>query len=172
VTGTGEPVLQAVGLVHRFPNRWRRGCRAKGEIEVLRGVSLDLLRGECLAVVGESGSGKTTLARALLRLIQPTGGEVLHEGKNVLTMGRDGMLLASEDGRTEHFPSLARRVFDVTGAGDVVMAALASALSEGRDVRDAVDVANRAAGLAVEQPGTSVLGFLGSVLKPTPYDRI
>jgi oligopeptide/dipeptide ABC transporter ATP-binding protein len=56
-------------------------------VQALRGVSLDLFRGECLAVVGESGSGKTTLARAVLLLVRPTSGRVLFRGRDVLRMG-------------------------------------------------------------------------------------
>ena len=55
-------------------------------MQALRGVSLDLHRGECLAVVGESGSGKTTLARAILLLIRPIGGRVVFRGRDVLEM--------------------------------------------------------------------------------------
>jgi oligopeptide/dipeptide ABC transporter ATP-binding protein len=55
-------------------------------VQALRGVSLDLVKGECLALVGESGSGKTTLARAILLLLRPTGGKVLFRGRDVLGM--------------------------------------------------------------------------------------
>ncbi len=55
-------------------------------------MSFDLRESECLAVVGESGSGKTTLARSLLRLVQPTGGEVLFRGVDVLAMDSDELL--------------------------------------------------------------------------------
>jgi ABC-type oligopeptide transport system ATPase subunit len=50
------------------------------------GVSFSVSRGETFAVVGESGCGKTTLARMLLRLIEPDGGEVRFEGRNLLTL--------------------------------------------------------------------------------------
>jgi peptide/nickel transport system ATP-binding protein len=57
-----------------------------GEKRVVRavdGVSLAVRRGETLAVVGESGCGKSTLARLLVRLIRPTAGEVLYEGRDI-----------------------------------------------------------------------------------------
>ncbi len=54
------------------------------------GADLELRRGEIVALVGESGSGKTTLARALLRLIEPTAGEVLFRGRDLSTFsGRE-----------------------------------------------------------------------------------
>ena len=82
----GEPILAIHDLHHEFIERAGTG---KGRrIQALRGVSLDLEKGECMGLVGESGSGKTTLARAILRLIQPTRGSVLFRGKDVLTMGR------------------------------------------------------------------------------------
>ncbi len=61
---------------------------AGGTLRALRGVDLDLFRGECLALVGESGSGKTSLARAVLRLVEPSGGTVRFDGSNVLGMSR------------------------------------------------------------------------------------
>ncbi|MGW8268377.1 MAG: ABC transporter ATP-binding protein, partial [Longimicrobiales bacterium] len=80
-----ETILEVKELRHEFVERAGPG---KGRrVQALRGVSLGLERGECVGLVGESGSGKTTLARAILRLIQPTSGEVLFRGRDVLTMG-------------------------------------------------------------------------------------
>jgi oligopeptide/dipeptide ABC transporter ATP-binding protein len=80
----GEAILEVKDLHHEFVERAGTG---KGRrVQALRGVSLDLEKGECVGLVGESGSGKTTLARVILRLIQPTSGEVLFRGRNVLTM--------------------------------------------------------------------------------------
>jgi ABC-type oligopeptide transport system ATPase subunit len=81
-----EILLSVRGLTHSFPAKggFRKDSTARHP--VLRDVSFDLGPGECLAVVGESGSGKTTLARCVLRLIQPTAGEVLFRGMDVLSM--------------------------------------------------------------------------------------
>ncbi|MFH1764596.1 MAG: oligopeptide/dipeptide ABC transporter ATP-binding protein [Gemmatimonadota bacterium] len=90
--GSGEVLLSARGLTHHFPSRGMRRDWGKGPVQALRGVNFDVKEGECLAVVGESGSGKTTLARSLLRLVRPTGGEVLFRGVDVLTMTSDELL--------------------------------------------------------------------------------
>jgi ABC-type glutathione transport system ATPase component len=58
---------------------------------VVDGVSFTIARGETLGLVGESGSGKSTVARMLLRLVEPTGGEVLYEGRDLLTLGSGEM---------------------------------------------------------------------------------
>ncbi|HEU4479812.1 MAG TPA: dipeptide ABC transporter ATP-binding protein [Pyrinomonadaceae bacterium] len=73
-------------LVKHFP--------VEGSDDVVRavdGVSFDILRGETLGLVGESGCGKSTVGRCLLRLIEPTSGEVNFGGRNVLTLGKSEM---------------------------------------------------------------------------------
>ncbi len=69
----------------------RRGFwqRDGGRVRALDGVDLALERAETLAVVGESGSGKTTLGRCLLRLIEPTAGEVSFQGEDWLALPRE-----------------------------------------------------------------------------------
>ena len=75
-----------------------------------------------------------------------------HIGTVLLTRAAHGMTLY--DGDSFHIPAKAREVFDVTGAGDTVMAALAVMLAEGADLLQAAKVANYAAGIAVSHFGT------------------
>jgi peptide/nickel transport system ATP-binding protein len=62
------------------------GVFGKREFKAVQGVNFKLKRGHTLGVVGESGSGKTTMGLTLLRLHEPTGGEVIFDGKNLLTL--------------------------------------------------------------------------------------
>lgn len=76
----------------------------------------------------------------------------------VVTLGSGGLVLHGADGVVHHVRSAPRDVYDVSGAGDTVMATLAVRLAKGDDLLDAATVANLAAGLAVERPGVSVIG--------------
>ncbi len=67
----------------------RQGLFGKREFKAVQGVSFKLRRGHTLGVVGESGSGKTTMGLTLLRLHAPTGGEVIFDGQNLLTLQAD-----------------------------------------------------------------------------------
>jgi peptide/nickel transport system ATP-binding protein len=64
----------------------RQGVFGKREFKAVQGVSFQLRRGHTLGVVGESGSGKTTMGLTLLRLHEPTGGEVIFDGRNLLKL--------------------------------------------------------------------------------------
>ncbi|MEP3275569.1 MAG: ATP-binding cassette domain-containing protein [Stappiaceae bacterium] len=62
---------------------------AAPRIEILKGLSFDIPRGEVLGIVGGSGSGKSTLGRALLRLLEPTGGSIHFGGKDITHLSED-----------------------------------------------------------------------------------
>jgi len=64
----------------------KQGLFGRREFKAVQGVNFQLRRGHTLGVVGESGSGKTTMGLTLLRLHEPTGGEVLFDGRNLLTL--------------------------------------------------------------------------------------
>jgi len=67
------------------------GGGAKGEVRAVDDVSFDIQSGETLGLVGESGSGKSTLGRLLLRLIEPTSGNISFEGKDLLRASHSEM---------------------------------------------------------------------------------
>ena len=75
----------------------------------------------------------------------------------LVTLGADGMALFESPERVRHIPTLARKVFDVTGAGDTVIATLALGLAAGQDLATAAVLANYAAGLAVAQVGAATV---------------
>ena len=74
----------------------------------------------------------------------------------LVTRGEAGMTLVSRDGAPLHVAAESHRVYDVTGAGDTVVATLAAALAVGVPLADAVRLANTAAGIVVTKPGTAV----------------
>ncbi|MGH8519452.1 MAG: ABC transporter ATP-binding protein [Panacagrimonas sp.] len=78
-----EPLVRAERLVKHFPVRTGLFGRARGAIRAVDDISFELHPGETLALVGESGCGKSTAGRLLLRLIEPTAGEVFFQGRNI-----------------------------------------------------------------------------------------
>jgi rfaE bifunctional protein kinase chain/domain len=75
----------------------------------------------------------------------------------LITQGRDGMTLFEKGGEIIHIPTVARKVFDVTGAGDTVISALSLGLASGMDLRSAAIISNFAAGIVVGEVGTSTV---------------
>ena len=79
-----EPLVEVRDLVKHFPIK--QGVifqRQIGAVKAVDGVSFDVLRGETLGIVGETGCGKSTTARLLVRLLDPTSGEVRFEGEEI-----------------------------------------------------------------------------------------
>ena len=88
----GEMLLQARDVQMHFPVT--RGIilqRKIGAVKAVDGVSFDVGRGETLGVVGESGCGKSTLGRVLTRLLEPTGGSVQFDGRDISHLSRSQM---------------------------------------------------------------------------------
>ncbi len=75
--GDREPILEVRDLQKHFPIRGGMLRRQIGAVKAVDGVNLTVARGETMAIVGESGCGKSTTGRAILRLEEPTGGEVI-----------------------------------------------------------------------------------------------
>ena len=78
-----QPILEVKNLSTYFPTRGNWFSRKKEVIKAVDDVSFKVYPGETLGLVGESGCGKTTLGRSILRLIEPTAGEVFFEGKKI-----------------------------------------------------------------------------------------
>jgi peptide/nickel transport system ATP-binding protein/oligopeptide transport system ATP-binding protein len=79
-----RPILEVRSLVKNFPVR---GGGGRSFVQAVSGISFDLMPGGTLGLVGESGSGKSTVGRCVLRLIEPTSGEVRFNEVDVLTLG-------------------------------------------------------------------------------------
>ena len=85
------PVLAVQNLSKRFPVQRGFLRRTVAEVHAVDGVSFEVQAGETLCVVGESGCGKSTLAKLILRLIEPSGGHIIIEGKDVTTLSPEAM---------------------------------------------------------------------------------
>ncbi|MEQ8785895.1 MAG: D-glycero-beta-D-manno-heptose 1-phosphate adenylyltransferase [Pirellulaceae bacterium] len=127
--------------------------RRDGGFDRYRGATLiKPNRAETAAAVGQridSGDDAREAGRKLCRRLAVE--------MAVITLDRDGMALVRHDGTSQLVPTTVRSVYDITGAGDMVLATLGACLAGGVAIEDAVRLANVTAGLEVQRPGTAVV---------------
>jgi oligopeptide/dipeptide ABC transporter ATP-binding protein len=87
----GQEILRVEGLVKYFPIRAGLFKRQVGNIHAVDGVDLSIRAGETIGLVGESGCGKTTLSRTLIKLVEPTGGKIFFNGREITGFRRRQM---------------------------------------------------------------------------------
>ena len=90
-TQVASPVVEIEGLTKVYGIETGFINKQKVWLSAVEDFNATIFRGETLGLVGESGSGKSTIARLLLRLVEPTRGQVHYEGKNVFGLGRSDM---------------------------------------------------------------------------------
>ena len=97
IEGEGDPVLTVRDLKVWFPIKKGVFRRTVDHVKAVDGISFDVWEGQTLGLVGESGCGKTTTGRAILRLVEPTDGKVVFQGKDLRSLDSNAMREVRQD---------------------------------------------------------------------------
>jgi D-beta-D-heptose 7-phosphate kinase/D-beta-D-heptose 1-phosphate adenosyltransferase len=156
VSDYGKVVITRAVLDMAIPPARARGIQVsvdpkESHIDAYRGVSiLTPNQLEAGYVMGQRISDEASLMTVGWGLQKRLDAECA-----LITRGADGMSLFEKSGRYTHLPTVAREVFDVTGAGDTVVGVVALALAAGADYPEACYLANHAAGVVIREVGTA-----------------
>jgi oligopeptide/dipeptide ABC transporter ATP-binding protein len=145
-----EPLVVAEKLTVRFPVRRGLLDRTVGHVHAVEEVNLAIAAGEVVGVVGESGSGKSTLGRAILRLLEPSGGRVRFAGQDITHLPRGQLRPFRRQAQMifqDPFSSLNPRMRVKEAVGEAVRL---HGIATGPAVQERVTAALRGVGLAPE----------------------
>ena len=144
-------LLEVQNLKKHFPIKKGILSRTIGNVLAVDGVSFTLKRGETLGLVGESGCGKTTVGRSILRLTEPTSGQVTFNGQDLLGLGREELRQVRASFQIifqDPFSSLNPRM----NVGQIIAEPIKNHLKESRpDIRNRVAYLMEKVGLHPEQ---------------------
>ena len=136
MTNANGSLLEVKNLKKYFPAKERLFVAGGEPVKAVDGVSFTIRRGETFGLVGESGCGKSTTGRCILRLIEPTSGEVLFEGRDLLSAGSEEMRRLRRDIQIifqDPYSSLNPRMSVEQIVGEPLIIHRAGARSERRD---------------------------------------